>query len=56
MLGNSFDSGHSVTMVEIGDASVAIGALDEAAGTNIGISIDRYLVFGPDDKLIVAAG
>ena len=56
VVGSSFDSGRSVTKVEIGSAIVAIGALDDPPGTDIGIRIDRYLVFGPDNKLIIAAG
>jgi multiple sugar transport system ATP-binding protein len=54
VVGNSFDSGHSVTKVAFGETTILMGLLDDPPGTNIGITIDRYLVFGPDDKLIVA--
>lgn len=56
VMGNSFDSGHSVTRVAVGDATILIKAQDDLPGTTIGITIDRFLVFGADDKLIVAAG
>ncbi|NNF55725.1 MAG: ABC transporter ATP-binding protein [Acidimicrobiales bacterium] len=54
VVGNSFDSGHPVTKVEIGSAIVSIEALNAPPDTDIGIRIDHFLVFGPDDKLIVA--
>lgn len=56
VVGNSFDSGHSVTKIAFGEATILIGLLDDPPGTDIGVAIDRYLLFGPDDKLIIAAG
>ena len=56
VVGNSFESGQSVTKVEIGSATVAIGPLGDPPGTDVGIRIDRFLVFGADNKLIIAAG
>jgi ABC-type sugar transport system ATPase subunit len=56
VVGASFDSGHTVTKIQLGGGTVAMGSIDEPPGVSIGIRIDKYLVFGADQNLIIAAG
>lgn len=56
MKGMSFDSGSAVTKVSLGGVEVSVSSIDEPAGTELGLSIDRYLVFDQADQLVVAVG
>lgn len=50
----SFESGMPVTRVRLGSEVLSLSALDMAPGSEIGVSIDAYLVFGQDGKLLAA--
>jgi ABC-type sugar transport system ATPase subunit len=52
----SFETGTPVTRVRIGDSLVAMKLLDLPKGTELGVSVDRCLVFEADGRLISVVG
>lgn len=52
----SFESGTPVTRVRIGGSVVAMPDLDAARGAEVGVSIERYLVFDAKQDLVAVVG
>ncbi len=52
----SFESGKPVTRVRLGSALVALPELAEPQGTDVGVSLDRFVIFDQSDRLIAAVG
>lgn len=54
--GMSFESGSPVTRVSVGGVAVAMAAVDEPAGSDLGVAIDRYFIFDSTGRLVASVG